>query len=120
MAGLSTGMRAFSAIATMIRETSASPSDTRNPTSGEAMTATMVESWVEPATNATVNTIMIIAGFVVLFVLEGDSRWDLWAMLVGSGLAVLLLNVLFRYGAKGDDVLVGSETARTTSLTVPP
>jgi len=48
----------------------------------------------------------------VLFVLEGDNRWDLWAMLVGSGLAVLLLNVLFRYGAKGDKEREDEESAR--------
>ncbi len=62
VAGLSTGMRAFSAIATMISAISASPSDTRRPTSGEAMKAAMVESWVEPAISASVNTIIIIAG----------------------------------------------------------
>ena len=46
----------------MISATSASPSDTRSPTSATAMNAAMVESCVEPATSASVNTIMIIAG----------------------------------------------------------
>ena len=55
-------MRAFSAIATMINANSASPSDTRSPTSDDTRNAAMVESWVEPAISATVNTIMIIAG----------------------------------------------------------
>ena len=55
-------MRAFSAMATMISANSASPSDTRSPTSDDTRKAAMVESWVEPATSATVNTIMIIAG----------------------------------------------------------
>ena len=55
-------MRAFSAMATMISAISASPSETRRPTSPEAMYAAMVESWVEPATSASVNTIISIAG----------------------------------------------------------
>ena len=62
VAGLSTGMRPFSAIATMIRPISASPSETRSPTCGDAMNAATVESCVEPAISASVNTIMIIAG----------------------------------------------------------
>ena len=56
--------------------------------------------------------LLVIGGFVALFVLEDDIRWDLWAMLVGSGLAVLLLNVLFRYGAKGDEEREAEESAR--------
>ncbi len=55
-------MRAFSAMATMIKAISASPSETRNPTSGDPMKSAMVESWVEPAINASVNTITIMAG----------------------------------------------------------
>ena len=62
VAGLSTGMRAFSAIATMISAISARPSETRRPTCGDSMKPAMVESWVEPAISASVNTIMIIAG----------------------------------------------------------
>ena len=56
--------------------------------------------------------LLILAGFVVLFVVDGDLRWDGWAMLVGSGLALLLLNVLFRYGAKGDKDRDAEESAR--------
>ncbi len=55
-------MRPFSAIATMISATSPIPSDTRSPTAGDAMNAAMVESCVEPAISASVNTIMSIAG----------------------------------------------------------
>ena len=55
-------MRAFSAIATMMRASSARPSDTRNPTSDDSIYAAMVESCVEPATSATVNTIISMAG----------------------------------------------------------
>ena len=56
--------------------------------------------------------LLVVGGFVALFALEDDIRWDLWAMLVGSGLAVLLLNVLFRYGAKGDEEREAEESAR--------
>ncbi len=49
-------MRAFSASATMMRAMSASPSETRNPTAGEAMNAAIVESCVDPAISARVNT----------------------------------------------------------------
>jgi high-affinity Fe2+/Pb2+ permease len=46
--------------------------------------------------------VLIVAGFVILFTVEGNLRWDGWAMCVGSGLAILLMNVLFRFGSKGD------------------
>ena len=62
VAGLSTGTRAFSAIDTMISATSASPSETLSPASGDSMKAAMLESCVEPAISATVKVIMIIAG----------------------------------------------------------
>ena len=55
-------MRAFSAIATMMSAISASPSETRKPTSDDSMKAAMVESCVEPATSASVNTIISMAG----------------------------------------------------------
>ncbi len=41
---------------------SARPSETRSPTSGEAMNAAMVESEVEPAISASEKTIISIAG----------------------------------------------------------
>jgi hypothetical protein len=46
---------------------------------------------------------LVLAGFVVLFTADSSARWDGFAMCVGSGLAVLLLNWLFRLGAKGDE-----------------
>ena len=45
---------------------------------------------------------LVVSGFVMLFTVEGEIRWDGWAMLVGSGLSVLLLNWLFRLGVQGD------------------
>ena len=46
--------------------------------------------------------VLVVAGFVILFTVNGSIRWDGWAMCVGSGLAILLLNWLFRMGARGD------------------
>ena len=46
----------------MMRANSASPSDTRKPTSFDAMNAATVVSWVEPAINASVNTAISMAG----------------------------------------------------------
>jgi 4-amino-4-deoxy-L-arabinose transferase-like glycosyltransferase len=56
--------------------------------------------------------VLVVGGFLVLVVLDDDDRWDLWSMLVGSGLAILLLNWLFRYGAKGDRERDAEEAAR--------
>jgi hypothetical protein len=55
---------------------------------------------------------LVVAGFVVLFVADGSVRWDGFAMCVGAGLAVLLMNVLFRIGAKGDEERVAEAQAR--------
>src|SRR5262245_39972541 len=55
---------------------------------------------------------LVLAGFVLLFTVEDEIRWDGWAMLVGSGLSVLLLNVLFRLGVSGDKERDAEEAAR--------
>ena len=46
--------------------------------------------------------VLVLAGFVILVVVDGSLRWEGWAMCVGAGLSVLLLNWLFRLGAEGD------------------
>jgi hypothetical protein len=56
--------------------------------------------------------VLVIVGFVILFVADDSLKWDGWAMCVGAGLALLLLNVLFRYGAKGDKERDAEEAAR--------
>jgi hypothetical protein len=38
--------------------------------------------------------LLVIAGFVILFSAGDSLRWEGWAMCVGAGLALLLLNVL--------------------------
>ena len=55
---------------------------------------------------------LIIVGFVILFVAGDDLKWDGWAMCVGSGLALALLNVLYRYGIKGDQERDQEQQAR--------
>jgi hypothetical protein len=62
--------------------------------------------------------VLVIAGFVILFTVDSSLRWDGFAMCVGAGLSVLLLNGLFRLGAKGDEerdreVAAREEFART-------
>lgn len=56
--------------------------------------------------------VLVVAGFVILFVADDSLRWDGWAMCVGAGLALLLLNWLFRFGAKGDQEREAEEAAR--------
>ena len=56
--------------------------------------------------------VLVLAGFVILFTADGSLRWDGWAMCVGSGLAILLLNVLFRFGSKGDQERDAESAAR--------
>ena len=56
--------------------------------------------------------LLIVVGFVILFVADDELKWDGWAMCVGSGLALLLLNVLYRYGIKGDQERDDEERAR--------
>jgi hypothetical protein len=46
--------------------------------------------------------LLIVAGFVLLFAAPDSSRYEGFSMCVGAGLALLLLNVLFRMGAQGD------------------
>jgi hypothetical protein len=56
--------------------------------------------------------VLVVAGFVLLFVADEGIKWDGFAMCVGAGLAVLLMNVLFRFGAKGDDERQAEDDAR--------
>jgi hypothetical protein len=67
---------------------------------------------VLPAIRYGLPAALILAGFVILFAADGSIRWDGWAMCVGGGLALLLLNVLFRYGSKGDEERDAEEAAR--------
>jgi hypothetical protein len=59
-----------------------------------------------------VPALLVLAGFVILVVVDGNLRWEGWSMCVGAGLAVLLLNWLFRLGAEGDRERQAEESAR--------
>jgi hypothetical protein len=56
--------------------------------------------------------VLIFLGLILLPINPSDLGVELFAMLVGAGLSVLLLNVLFRYGAKGDEERQAEADAR--------
>jgi hypothetical protein len=56
--------------------------------------------------------VLILAGFVLLAVGGSSNRWDGFAMCVGAGLAVSLLNVFIRFGARGHRERDDEEAAR--------
>jgi hypothetical protein len=45
---------------------------------------------------------LIVAGFVLLVAAPESTRYEGFSMCVGAGLALALLNLLFRMGAEGD------------------
>ena len=55
---------------------------------------------------------LFVAGWIILFTVDDDIRWDGWAMCLGAAGALLLLNVLFRYGSRGDQERHAEESAR--------
>ena len=56
--------------------------------------------------------LLVASGFVILFTVDNNARWDGWAMCVGSGLALFALNWLFRLGARGDAERDAEQAAR--------
>ncbi len=58
-----------------------------------------------------IGALMVIAGVVLLIAVPGTGV-DGFAMAVGGGLAVLMLNTLFRLGVSGDEERVREEQAR--------
>jgi hypothetical protein len=56
--------------------------------------------------------VLVVAGFVLLFVADDGIKWDGFAMCVGAGLALWLLNWLFRIGAAGDRERDDEQAAR--------
>src|SRR5947209_15304200 len=56
--------------------------------------------------------VMVIAGIVVVIVNPGGFGVDGFAMAVGGGLSVVLINVLFRLGVSGDEDREREEEAR--------
>ena len=56
--------------------------------------------------------LLVVAGFVLLFAAPDSSRYEGFAMCLGAGLALLLLNLLFRLGATGDREREREDAAR--------
>jgi hypothetical protein len=57
--------------------------------------------------------VMVLAGIVLLVVNPGGFGVDAFAMAVGGGLSVLLINFLYRLGVSGDKEREAEEHART-------
>ena len=57
-------------------------------------------------------SLLFVAGWIILFTTSESVRWDGWAMCVGAAGAILLLNLLFRYGARGDQEREDEDAAR--------
>jgi hypothetical protein len=56
--------------------------------------------------------VLILAGFVCLFAAPGNQAAEGWALFTGAGVAVLLVNLLFRIGVEGDRDRGREEEAR--------
>ena len=59
-----------------------------------------------------IGAVMVLAGIVILVVSPGGFGVDGFALAVGGGLAVLLINFLFRLGVSGDLEREREEQAR--------
>jgi uncharacterized membrane protein YccC len=55
---------------------------------------------------------LVLAGFVLLIAAPDSTRYEGFAMCVGAGLALFLLNWLFRLGAAGDKEREQEDAAR--------
>ena len=58
-----------------------------------------------------IGAVMVVAGIVLLIAVPGTGV-DGFAMAVGGGLAVVMINFLFRLGVSGDEERVREEEAR--------
>lgn len=56
--------------------------------------------------------VLVVLGIVLWPVNPNGMGFELFSMLVGAGLSVLLLNFLFRWGAKGDEERLAEAEAR--------
>jgi hypothetical protein len=56
---------------------------------------------------------VVVAGIVIFLVAPDSSRYEGSAAFIGAGLSILLLNVLYRVGVRGDRDRDDEERART-------
>ena len=57
-------------------------------------------------------SLLTIVGFVILFAVDSSSRWDGFAMCIGSALSLVFFSVVFHMGATGDLERDDEESAR--------
>ena len=69
-------------------------------------------SWGMIVVRYGLGAVMVVAGIVMLAVNPGGFGVDGFAMAVGGGLSVLLINFLFRLGVSGDREREQEEAAR--------
>ncbi|MFZ0042562.1 MAG: hypothetical protein WAK93_14720 [Solirubrobacteraceae bacterium] len=62
----------------------------------------MRRPWAFLALRYGIGGVLVLAGVVVLIINPGGFGVDGFALAVGSGLSVLMLNILFRLGVSGD------------------
>jgi hypothetical protein len=55
---------------------------------------------------------MVAAAFVLLIANPGETGLEAWSLLMGAGLSVGLINILYRMGAKGDTERESEDAAR--------
>ena len=65
-----------------------------------------------PAVRYGIPAVLVLAGFVCLFVANGNQAVEGWALFTGAGLAVLVVNLLLRIGVEGDRDRDREEEAR--------
>ena len=65
-----------------------------------------------PAVRYGIPAALVLAGFVCLFVADGNQAAEGWALFTGAGLAVLVVNLLLRIGVEGDRDRDREEEAR--------
>lgn len=56
--------------------------------------------------------VLVLAAVIVLFAVHGSLRYDGFALLLGSGLSVAFINLLYRLGVAGDRERDDEERAR--------
>jgi len=73
---------------------------------------TSKRSNIEIAVRYVLPAVVVLAGVVVLVLNPTMTGLEGWAMLTGAGLAILMLNWLYRVGVKGDEERDAEEEAR--------
>jgi hypothetical protein len=69
-------------------------------------------SRTEIAVRYVLPAVIVLAGVVLLAFTPTMNGVEGWAMLTGAGLAILMLNWLYRVGVKGDEERDAEEEAR--------